>query len=74
MGTMNYMSRFMPRLSDVAAPLRKLTHMDYPWPWTDVHDDQIITQIKEFISHDPVLRYYDPQLELTLQLMHQDTD
>jgi hypothetical protein len=66
MGTVNYLSRFMPRLSDVAAPLRKLTHKDCPWLWTDAHD-QAITQIKEIISHDPVLRYYDPQLELTLQ-------
>jgi len=66
MGTGNYLSRFMPSLSEVAAPLRKLTHKDCHWPWTDAHD-QAITQIKEIISHDPVLRYYDPQLELTLQ-------
>ena len=66
MGTVNYFSRFMPSLGNVAAPLHKLKHKDCHWPWTDAHE-QDITQIKEIISHDPVLRYYDPQLELTLQ-------
>ncbi|KAK2147689.1 hypothetical protein LSH36_541g03003 [Paralvinella palmiformis] len=66
MGTVNYLSHFISSLSEVAAPLRKLTHKDCHWPWTDAHD-QDITQIKEIILHDPVLRYYDPQLELTLQ-------
>ena len=33
-GFVNYLQRFLPNLSGVCEPLRKLTHKDTAWRWT----------------------------------------
>ena len=35
-GMVNYLSRFLPHLSDVMKPLRDLTHKDAAWCWDDL--------------------------------------
>ena len=37
-GLAQYLSRFMPNLSDEAAPLRALTHKGTVWKWTEVEN------------------------------------
>ena len=37
-GMVNYLGKFLPNLSDVMEPLRKLTHQNVEWKWTDVHN------------------------------------
>ena len=37
LGMVNYLSKFIPNLSDIAAPLRKLTHKDTAWCWFQQH-------------------------------------
>ena len=37
-GFTNYLSKFLPRLSDVCVPLCQLTMQDVEWFWTDIHD------------------------------------
>ena len=37
-GMVNYLSRFLPNLSDVMKPLRDLTHKDVEWCWSDTQD------------------------------------
>lgn len=34
----NYLSKFLPRLSNVCMPLRQLTLQNVEWFWTDIHD------------------------------------
>ena len=34
-GFVNYLNKFLPRLSDVCEPLRKLMAKDVEWHWTD---------------------------------------
>ena len=38
-GSVNYLSKFLPHLSDLCEPLRKLMAKDVEWHWTD-HQDQ----------------------------------
>ena len=40
-GFTNYLSKFLPRLSDVCEPLRKLTLPDVEWFWTNLHDSAV---------------------------------
>ena len=37
LGTVNYMSKFLPNLANVVEPLRRLTHNDVAWTWNKEH-------------------------------------
>ena len=65
-GLVNYLSKFMPNLSEVMEPIRNLTRKGVPWDWTEVHD-QAFNKIKTMITEAPVLAYYDPKCTLVLQ-------
>jgi len=67
LGMLNFLARFSPKLSDVVKPLRELTHKDVPFKWTDAHDKTFV-ESKNLITHAPVLRYFNPQLPVTLQV------
>ena len=43
-GMVNYLSRFLPHLSDVMKPLRDLTHKDAAWCWDDCRLSQSLRQ------------------------------
>ena len=59
LGTTNYLGRFMPHLSDKAAPLHKLTHKNVEWEWTEAHK-RVVNHIQDIITNQPVFRFYDP--------------
>ena len=65
-GFTNYLSKFLPGLSDVCKPLRDLTGKDVEWFWTDVHDSAI-DQVKQRVTSAPVLKYFDATKDTTLQ-------
>ena len=67
LGMLNFLARFCPKLSDVVKPLRELTHKDVPFEWTEAHDKAFVVS-KNLIAHAPVLRYFNPQLPVTLQV------
>ena len=66
LGFANYLSKFLPSLSDICEPLRKLTVKDTVWSWHEIHD-RAVDEIKRLVTSEPVLSYYDPGCELTLQ-------
>lgn len=37
LGMVNYLGKFIPNLSEIAAPLRQLTHKDTAWCWFPQH-------------------------------------
>lgn len=37
LGTVTYLTKFCPHLSEVVRPLRDLTHADQEFPWADQH-------------------------------------
>jgi hypothetical protein len=66
LGCVTYLAKFLPRLSQMAEPLRRLTDKDAHWEWFDHHDDAL-NEIKQQLTRTPVLRYYDVTEEVTIQ-------
>ena len=66
LGFVNYQSIFLPSLSDICEPLRKLTVKDTVWSNHEIHDCAV-EKIKRLVTSDPVPNYYDSQRKLTLQ-------
>ena len=69
----NYLAKFMPRLSDVCEPLRRLTDKDIDRTWLPQHDAAVET-INQLVTQHPVLKYYDLNEEVTLQCDAKETD
>ena len=65
-GTVNYLARFMPKLSEIMAPIRQLTHKDSEFIWSD-ECDRAFAEIKRIASKAPVLAYYDHSKPLDIQ-------
>jgi hypothetical protein len=61
-----YLSKFLPKVSDICETLRKLTLKDSEFCWLDNHDNAL-DEIKRLVTAKPVLKYYDPKLQLVLQ-------
>ena len=65
-GFVNYLAKFLPGLSDVMEPIRQLTKTDVPWNWSKTQEDAF-EAMKRLVSEAPVLRFYDPDKELSIQ-------
>ena len=66
LGCVNYLSRFMPTISEVSEPLRKLTEKNAMFVW-ESQQEEAFQAIKNMISSTPVLKYYDVGSETTIQ-------
>lgn len=56
---MTYLSKFIPNLSEVEAPLRQLLKNDVEFAWQPMQQ-QAFAKLKDLCSHTPVLQYFDP--------------
>ncbi|XP_040356411.1 uncharacterized protein K02A2.6-like [Ixodes scapularis] len=65
-GMVNYLARFLPKLSQVTEPLRKLVINSEPWAWSD-EQDNAFQETKNLVARAPVLAYYNPQKPLMVQ-------
>ena len=65
-GTVNYLAKFLPHLSEVSDALHQLTKKDQPFEWSSMHEKAINT-IKQLVTAPPVLKYYEPSKPLILQ-------
>ena len=54
LGFVNYLSKFLPKLSDVSAPLRELTTDQSKFTWAKQHDEAFAT-IQCLVIQHPVL-------------------
>lgn len=66
LGSVQYLARFLPRLSEVAKPLRQLTEKDVVFTWQQ-SQEEAFTSIQTLVSSNPVLRFYDIKDEVTVQ-------
>ena len=66
LGLAQYLSKFLPHLSDITKPLRELTQKEVTWAW-EGPQEQALEELKKAVSSTPVLRYYNLQEEVTLQ-------
>ncbi|KAJ8361647.1 hypothetical protein SKAU_G00181720 [Synaphobranchus kaupii] len=65
-GFANYLAKFMPHLSSVCEPLRRLLDKDTPWHWLPKHEAAVY-ELKSLATTMPVLRYYDVTKPITIQ-------
>ena len=64
-GFVNYLAKFLPRLAEVLEPIQQLTCKEVPWQWKYEHDAAF--EVKELVTQAPLLKYYNPEEELTVQ-------
>ncbi|GBM97753.1 hypothetical protein AVEN_144334-1 [Araneus ventricosus] len=62
LGMVNYLSKFLPNLSTLIAPLRELIKNNTIWLWNPSYDN-ISDRVKEQITKSPVLAFFDPKVE-----------
>ena len=65
-GFVNYLAKFLPRLPGVLQPIQQLTRKEIPWQWQHEHD-AAFERVKELVTQAPLLKYYNPEEELTVQ-------
>ena len=71
-GTVQYLAKFLPCLSEMSHPLRQLTVKNAEWIWSD-SQEKAWNDIKSAITQAPVLCYYSLNDEVTLQCDASDT-
>ena len=67
LGTVNYLSRFLPFLSDLRAPLQNLLEKDNEFIWTYVHQ-HTFDQLKLHVFNDVKLNFYDCSKPLYIEV------
>lgn len=66
LGMMNYLAKFLPRLSEETEVLRRLTETYAQWCWFPTHAQAMAPVIKMIISA-PALAYYDVTKSIVIQ-------
>ena len=66
LGFVNYLSKFLQKLSEVTKPLRDLTVKNAPFMWFSQHD-KYFNKVKQLVVNHPVLQYYNMKEEVTIQ-------
>ena len=66
LGMVQYLSKFSPRIAEIAEPLWDLMKKHAPYAWGPEHY-HAFDSIKKEILQAPILRYYDLQKETVLQ-------
>ena len=64
-GMTNYLSKFSPRLTELAEPIRQLVKDKVPFNWGPEHQKSF-AMLKKEIIRAPILAYYNPQKETVL--------
>ena len=65
-GFVNYLAKFLPKLSDVMESIRCETRKDTPWNWSS-EQGQVFANVQRLVTEAPVLFHYDPSQDLTIQ-------
>ena len=65
-GMINYISKFSPRLSDLAEPIREHSKDKVPFNWGPEHEEAF-KEMKKEIARAPALAYYNPRKQTVLQ-------
>lgn len=67
LGMLNYLSRFIPNMSQKTAPVRELLSKEVEWHWGP-EQEKGYEELKKILCEAPVLAYYDPNKELIIQV------
>ena len=63
LGAVNYYSKFIPNMADIAKHLYKLIEKNAIWEWKNECDNSFQV-LKQRLSESPVLSMYDPDIPL----------
>lgn len=66
LGMITYLSKFLPKLSTVSEPLRKLTHISSDFKWDSVHE-ATFGELKKLVSEITMLSYFDLEKPIVIQ-------
>ena len=66
LGSVNYLSRFIPGLSQLRKPLQVLVKKNSEFVWTTVHDKSF-QDLKDMVSEDCLIQFYDPLKPLYIE-------
>lgn len=66
LGVATYLAKFLPQLSTVAEPLRRLTDKHAVFDWLPQHD-AALSKIKQMMTETPVLQYYDVKKDVVIE-------
>ena len=66
LGFINYLAKFLPRLSEVAQLLRNLTLTNAQFMWSEQHN-KAFDEVKKLVANYPVLKYYNINDKVTIQ-------
>ena len=67
LGMTTYLAKFIPNLSQIAAPLRILLEKGTEWHWSHQQETSF-QELKKLITNTPVLKFYDPQKPTTISV------
>ena len=65
-GMVTYLAKFLPKLSTVMEPIRRLTKQDVEFKWSE-EQDKAMDEIKKLVTTASILAYYDSKKELLIQ-------
>ena len=65
-GMVNYIIKFLLRLTELSKPIRELIKEKVPFNWGPEHQESF-NMLKKELVRAPVLTYYNPQKETVLQ-------
>ena len=63
LGGINYYSKFMPNMADIAKPLYRLLEKKTEWRWSQ-NEQNAFDNLKSLLMKAPVLTLYDPKLPI----------
>lgn len=66
LGFVNYLAKFLPKLSEVTQPLRDLTRKEAQFIWATQHEEAF-EKVKSLATKHPVLKFYDVKQPVTIQ-------
>ena len=66
-GMITYLSQFLPSMSDLTTPFRKLLKRHVLFQWTDSHEEAF-QKLKDSISSHTCLQHFDTTKPVTLQV------
>ena len=66
LGSVNYLSRFIPGLGQLRKPLQVLVKKNSEFVWTTVHDKSF-QDLKDMVSEDCLIQFYNPLKPLYIE-------
>lgn len=67
LGVVQYLPKFIPNMSDINAPLRKLLEKETEWHWEDAQQ-QSFEKLKYLVTQSPTLKFFDVSKPVTLSV------